>query len=115
MKKAVLYVRVNNTIEEAEKQLEQLWTFAESKGYKVTNAYYEVISGAAHVHHRTIWHMLEDAKNGQFNTVIIRDITRLGRSQEDVSLVLTELGALGIKLVPQHDDVDLSFLEEPQI
>lgn len=106
MKKAILYVRVNNTLEEAEKQLEQLWTFAESKGYKVTNAYYEVISGTAHVHHRTIWHMIDDAKKGSFDTIVIRDISRISRKQKEALLVINELKDLGIKLVSQHDDVE---------
>jgi len=104
MKKAVLYVRVNSTLKEAEKQLEQLWTFAESQGYKVTNAYYEIISGAAHVHERTIWRMIEDAKKGSFGTVIIKDITRISRKQKEALLVLNELKDLGINLVAQHDD-----------
>lgn len=107
MKKAVTYVRVNNNVEEAEKQLEQLWAFAEAEGYKVINAYYEITSGDAHVHYRTIWHMLEDAKNHLFDTVVIRDITRISRKQADALLVLNELDNLGIKLVSQHGDVEL--------
>lgn len=106
MKKAVIYVRVNSTLEEAEKQLEQLWTFAESKGYKVANAYYEVVSGAAHVHERTIWHMIEDARKGLFDTIIIKDIARISRKQKEALLVLNELKDLGVNLVSQHDDIE---------
>lgn len=101
-KTAVLYVRVNSTPEQAEKQLEQLWAFAESKGYSITNCYYEIVSGVAHVHDRTIWHMLQDAKDHKFNTVIVRDISRISRVMQDALFVLNELEASGIKLVTQR-------------
>lgn len=110
-KKAVVYVRVNTTIDEAEKQLEELWKFAESKGLKVTNAYYEVSSGTAHVHGRTIWHMLEDAKENQFNTVVIRDISRISRNATEALDVLNELKELGIKIVSQRSGTLPSLLE----
>ena len=106
-KKAVLYVRVNSAQQEAEKQLEQLWAFAEAEGYQVVNAYYEVTSGTAHVCERTMWHMLEDAKQDQFNTVIVRDISRISRNMQDALFVLNELEAQGIKLVTQRGNATL--------
>jgi DNA invertase Pin-like site-specific DNA recombinase len=103
-KKAVLYVRVNSTLEEAEEQLKELWAFAESKGFRITNSYYEVASGTAHVHNRTIWHMLEDAKKKKFNTVVMRDIARISRNPELATLVLEMLDEYGVKLVTQRSN-----------
>jgi DNA invertase Pin-like site-specific DNA recombinase len=109
--KAVVYVRVNTDQQEAEKQLEQLWHFAESKGYKVVNAYYEITSGNAHVHNRTVWHMLEDAKDKNFDTVVIRNISRISRKADDALFVLNALDSLGIELVTQQGSAKLTKLE----
>lgn len=110
-KQAVLYVRVNSTVEEAEKQLEELWKFAESKGFTVTSQYYEIISGASHVHGRTMWHMLHDAEQHKFDTVIIKDISRISRKMQDTLFVLNILEELGIKLIAQYGNATLLPLE----
>lgn len=110
-KKAVIYVRVNTAAEEAEKQLEELWVFAESKGFTVTNAYYEVVSGVAHVHNRTIWHLLEDAKQHEFETVIVKDIGRISRKATEALFVLSELKKQGIKLVTMQGNDTLPRFE----
>lgn len=106
-KNAVLYVRVKDTVDEAEKQLEALWFFTESKGFVVTNSYYEMTSGAAHVHERTIWHLLADAKEHKFETVVVSDISRITHKSEDALFVLNELKELGIEILSQHGDATL--------
>jgi DNA invertase Pin-like site-specific DNA recombinase len=110
-KKAVIYVQVNNNLQEAEKQLEELWTFAESKGFAVTNAYYEVTNGLAHVHNRTIWHLMEDAKKHSFDAVIIKDISRISRNAKDALSLLNELEANGLRLVTKQDVIAPLSLE----
>lgn len=109
MKKSALYVRVNGTkqttaLESAEAQLEELWKFAEAQGYKVVKQYYEICSGIAHVHGRTIWHMLEDAENKKFDTVIVQDIGRISRKSEDALFVINALESLGIELVSKRGE-----------
>lgn len=102
MKKAVLYLRVNSTQKELEKQLDQLWEFAESEEYRVTNVYAEITSGLAHICGRTIWNMLEDAKHNQFDTVIIRDITRISREPTQALVIIEALKDMNIKIISQR-------------
>lgn len=98
-KKAALLVLIENTKQEAEKQLEELWAFAESQNYQVINAYY---NGAAHVHDRTLWNLFEDAKEHKFSTLIIQDIKRLNRKKPETIFFLQMLKELGIELKSQY-------------
>ncbi len=104
MKKAVLYLRVNSTQRELEKQLEQLWAFAESEEYRITNVYAEIASGLAHICGRTIWNMLEDAEHKQFDTVIIRDITRISREPTEAFIIIEALKDMNIKIISQREN-----------
>lgn len=99
-KTAVIYARANN-LKAMEAQLEQLYLFAEAQGFAITNAYYEVIGGHAHVCGRTVWNMVLDAKDGQFSTLLMRDISRISRNSLDALFVMNELEDLGVQLIVQ--------------
>jgi DNA invertase Pin-like site-specific DNA recombinase len=106
-KQAVLYVRANNTVE-AEEQLKELWKFAESKGFAITNTYFEIISDTFNVHEHSMWMMLHNAEHHHhFDTVIIQDTSRISHKMQGTLFVLNELKALGVRLITQNGSATL--------
>lgn len=114
-KQAVLYVQANNTVE-AEEQLEELWKFAESRGFAITNTYFEIISDAFRVHEHSMWMMLHNAEqHHNFDTVIIQDISKISRKMQGTLFVLHELKALGVRLITQNGSATLPPFKQEAI
>ena len=90
IKRAVGYIRVS-TAEQKEEgysllgQRKNIELFAEKQGYELIDVYAdEGISGKNIIKRPGVQSMLEDAKSGKFDVLIIWKLTRLGRSMNDV-------------------------------
>ena len=89
-KRAVGYIRVS-TAEQKEEgysllgQRKNIEMFAEKQGYELIDVYAdEGISGKNIIKRPGVQRLLEDAKTGKFDVLIIWKLTRLGRSMKDV-------------------------------
>ena len=104
IKRAVGYIRVS-TAEQKEEgysllgQRKNIELFAEKQGYELIDVYAdEGISGKNIIKRPGVQSMLEDAKSGKFDVLIIWKLTRLGRSMKDVMNIAEILYSNNVEL-----------------
>jgi site-specific DNA recombinase len=100
--RSALYVRVS-TDEQAEKgtslasQEERLREFCTREGQEVAGVYNDNGYSGANMERPGLQHLLEDARQGKFNLVLVYKLDRLSRNLKDaVNLVLGELVSYGV-------------------
>ncbi|MFZ5451849.1 MAG: recombinase family protein [Thermodesulfobacteriota bacterium] len=113
-KKAVGYVRVSTTAqaEEGESlatQREKITTFCRAHGYELTRIYAdEGISGASTKKRPEFLQLLQDAKEGRFDCLVICDLSRFGRNATELLNNYDRLEGHKVKLVFLKENVDTS-------
>jgi len=109
--KAVLYVRVSTTKQEAENQLMQLRNYCNSKGYDITHEFVDVISGKE-TSRPEYDKMFRSAHKRLFDIVVFWDISRFSRAGTLHTLQkLKELENCGVKW-HSYQDAYLSSVGE---
>jgi len=107
--KAVIYARVSTTereeLQEPETQLVQLRDYAKFKRWTVTKEYVEYASGVDD-NRPVLGEMLDDARRGKFQAVLIWNIDRLSRKATTLLQIMEELKGLNIILVSTSEGLD---------
>src|SRR5688572_12827216 len=99
MMKAVIFVRVSKNDMNYQRQISDLQEVAKSKGYEVLEVITEKISGAKKSKDRpVIQHLMKLARDKAFQTVLVREVTRLGRNTREVINVVEYLSEIGINI-----------------
>ena len=113
-KRCVSYVRVS-TVEQASEgvslgsQRQIIADYVNRNNYELVGSYGdEGISGRTITKRPGIQKMLADAKEGQFDMVIIWKLSRLGRSMKDVLSIAETLYANNIELYSISESFDIS-------
>ena len=110
MKKVALYARVSTSTQTAENQLLDLRATAARAGYQIVSEFVDSgISGAkGRADRPQLDALLKAATQRKFEMVMVWDISRLGRSLQNLVEILTELQSLKIDLLFQQQGLDTS-------
>ncbi len=107
--KAVIYARVSTTereeLQDPETQLVQLRDYARFKRWTVSHEYVEYASGVDD-NRPILGELLQDARRGRFQAVLIWNIDRLSRKATTLLQIMEELKGLNIILVSTSEGLD---------
>ena len=110
---AVIYARVSSMgdRQSTERQIEDLTRYAEDKGYDIVKVFQEPISGANSNQERGVLSdCLEFCRTVRPGTLMVTELSRLGRSTVEVLKAVEELTAAGVNTYIL--DLNLSTLDE---
>jgi DNA invertase Pin-like site-specific DNA recombinase len=105
MKRAALYMRVSTLDQHPETQLYDLRGLAAQRGFEIVQEYTDRISGAK-ARRPGLDQMLKDARQRQFDVVLVWAGDRIARSVRHFLEVLDELNHLGIEFVSFRENID---------
>jgi len=113
IKKAAGYVRVSSKgqvdNESLTTQRRSIKDYAKSKGWELLDIYAdEGISGGSTKQRPALLRLLCDAKDGKFNVLIIRDLSRFGRNATELLNNCEDLERAGIQLWSIKEGIDFS-------
>ncbi|MBF0510626.1 MAG: recombinase family protein [Deltaproteobacteria bacterium] len=103
--RVAIYVRVSTMDQSAERQVRELRTYAQARGWEVVHEAEEVASGASKKRPRReeILHM---ARCRAVDAILVQALDRWGRSVQDLVLTMAELETLGVAfVVPGYIDM----------
>ncbi|WP_440412085.1 recombinase family protein [Neorhizobium petrolearium] len=104
---AVIYARFSTDLQNersCEDQIDLCKTFAHREGFKVVETYHDKAKSGASLHGRDgIQKMLQDARAGRFEVIIVEALDRLSRDMEDMAGIYKQMQFLGIKIVTVHE------------
>lgn len=105
MKRAALYMRVSTLDQHPEIQLYDLRTLANQRGFQIVQEYTDRLSGAK-ARRPGLDQMLKDARQRQFDVVLVWAGDRIARSVRHFLEVLDELNHLGVEFVSFRENID---------
>jgi DNA invertase Pin-like site-specific DNA recombinase len=110
MKKVAIYARVSTSSQTTDNQLLDLRQTAQRMGYTIVAEFVDNgISGAkSRCDRPALDQMLKQATQRRFDMILCWDISRLGRSLQNLVEILTELQSLKIDLFFQQQGLDTS-------
>ncbi|MEX1000325.1 MAG: recombinase family protein [Thermodesulfobacteriota bacterium] len=115
-KKAVGYIRVSTSIQVKEgeslsTQRQQIVDYAKNKDWELGDIYSdEGISGAKIEYRTNLKNLIDDAKKGKFEVIIITKLSRFARNAKDYMNLSYELKNYGISLVSIKENIDSTAL-----
>jgi DNA invertase Pin-like site-specific DNA recombinase len=109
-KRVAVYARVSTTQQTVQNQLDALREVASRSGYSIVEEFVdEGISGAkGRVDRPALDRMLRDCAKRRFDMVMVWDISRLGRSLQNLIEVMNELQSLKVDLFFVQQGMDTS-------
>lgn len=113
MSKAVIYARVSSVgdRQSTERQIAELTRYAESKGLEVIRIFREHISGAkANAERGVLSECLDFCRTARPDTLMVTELSRLGRSTVEVLKAVEDLTAAGVNVFIL--DLNLSTLDD---
>ena len=105
MKRAALYLRVSTLDQHPETQLYDLQQMAAQRGYEIVHEYTDRISGDK-ARRPSLDEMMQDARRGRFDVVLVWASDRLARSVKHFLEVLDELNHLNVEFVSFREQID---------
>ena len=113
MNTSVIYARVSSIgdRQSTERQIEDLTRYAEGKGYEIVKVFQEHISGAKSNQERGVFvECLEFCRTEHPGTLMVTELSRLGRSTVEVLKAVEDLTAAGVNVFIL--DLNLSTLDD---
>ena len=110
MKKVAIYARVSTSAQTCENQLNELRAVADRAGYQIVSEFVdEGISGAKGRQNRpALDQLLKECTRRRFDLVMCWDISRLGRSVQNLIEIMNELQSLRVDLFFLQQGMDTS-------
>jgi DNA invertase Pin-like site-specific DNA recombinase len=100
--KAIILVRVSTEDQDYQRQISDLTTFSNSRGYEIVDVIAEKISGAKKNEEREgIQELLKRARKKEFTKLVIQEVSRLSRNCFQAQRIIEELSELNISVVVQ--------------
>lgn len=99
--RAAIYCRVSTTNQGTDRQVVELLQFAERAGYAVTGTFTEVVSGANTSTKDRVERakVIELARQRQIDVILVSELTRWGRSTQDLVDSLNDLQVWSVSLI----------------
>ena len=113
MNRAVIYARVSSAgdRQSTDRQIEDLMRYAEGKGHEIVKIFQEHVSGAKSNQERGVLsECLEFCKTEHPGTLMVTELSRLGRSTVEVLKAVEDLTAAGVNVFIL--DLNLSTLDD---
>lgn len=106
-RRAVAYARYSTELQSdrsIEDQITLCRDFAARNGFDISQTYHDrAKSGSSLVERDGLLRLLNDAKGGSFDAVIVEALDRVSRDQEDLAAIYKRLKFLGIEIIAVHD------------
>lgn len=96
--RAVIYARVSTSDQSCERQISELTTFAERGGYDVVGVFKETASGAS-ASRIARKRVLDLAQARHIDTILVSELSRWGRSTQDLLDTLNRLSGWKVSVV----------------
>lgn len=107
MKKVIIFARVSTSIQEYERQVNELTALAQQNNWSVAATFCEKISGAKKNSERAeLSRMIDYARAHKINMILVTELSRLGRDTLQVLEVIEQLNELGISLYIQNYHIE---------
>lgn len=107
MKKVIIFARVSTTIQEYDRQVNELTMLATNNGWSVEACFCEKVSGAKVNANRTeLLRMVEYVKNNKIDKILVTELSRLGRDTLQVLEVIELLNNNKISLYIQNYNIE---------
>lgn len=107
MKKVVIFARVSTNGQDYERQVNELTTLSERNNWIVASVFCEKVSGAKkNVERKELSRMLDYLQTNNINTVLVTELSRLGRDTLQVLEVIEQFNRLGISLYIQNYHIE---------
>ena len=107
MKKVVIFARVSTSIQDYERQVNELTAVANSNNWNVAATFCEKVSGAKkNAERKELTNMIEYVRTNNINIVMVTELSRLGRDTLQVLEVIEQFNKLGISLFIQNYHIE---------
>ena len=107
--RAPLYARFSTDLQSdksVEDQLDLCASFARAQGWRVAEQHHDRARTGTTIHGRDgLSRLLDGARAGRFDVVVVEALDRLSRDQEDLAGLHKRLTLLGVQIVAVHDGV----------
>jgi putative DNA-invertase from lambdoid prophage Rac len=100
VQKAVIYTRVSTDDQSCERQIRDLKAFADRAGYTVTDVFKETASGMKN-DRKARAEVMNLAQARKIDAVLVTELTRWGRSIQDLLQTLNDLAAYKVSVIAQ--------------
>jgi DNA invertase Pin-like site-specific DNA recombinase len=105
MKKAAMYLRVSTLDQNPQSQRCDLLQLVQQRGFTIVEEYVDTISGTR-ARRPGLDRMMNDARRGRFDVIVVWAFDRLGRSVRHFLQVIDELKHLNIEFVSFRENID---------
>ena len=107
MVKAVIFARVSTSVQEYDRQVNELTMLANANGWSVESVFAEKISGAkANTERTELLSMINYIEVNHIDKVLVTELSRLGRDTLQVLEVIELLNSKGISLYIQNYNIE---------
>jgi DNA invertase Pin-like site-specific DNA recombinase len=107
MSKVVIFARVSTSVQDYERQVNELTAIAQRNGWNIENIFCEKISGAKkNAERKELSRMVEYVQQHKINKVAVTELSRLGRDTLQVLEVIEQFNRLGISLYIQNYGIE---------
>lgn len=107
MVKTVIFARVSTSLQEYDRQVNELTILANTNGWNVEATFTEKISGAkANTERTELLNMISYVEANHINKVLVTELSRLGRDTLQVLEVIQMLNEKGISLYIQNYNIE---------
>lgn len=107
MKKVLIYGRVSTQSQEWQRQVEELRSLAQNRGWAVVNVFTEKISGTkSNSERHSLTEMIEFIEVNDVNKVLVTELSRLGRDTLQVLQAVEVLNKKGVSLYIQNYGIE---------
>jgi DNA invertase Pin-like site-specific DNA recombinase len=105
MKRAALYLRVSTLDQHCQTQALDLRQLAVQRDFEIVQEYSDTISGAK-ARRPGLDQLMDDARHGKFDVIMVWAFDRLARSVTHLLQVLDELSRLNIEFISFRENID---------
>ena len=107
MKKVVIFARVSTSIQDYERQVNELTAVAIRNNWNVAATFCEKVSGAKkNAERKELSKMIDYVRTNNINMVLVTELSRLGRDTLQVLEVIEQFNKLGISLFIQNYHIE---------
>lgn len=107
MIKIAIFARVSTSVQDYERQVNELTAFAKGKGWSVEAIFSEKISGARkNADRNELTRMIKYVQDNRISKVAVTELSRLGRDTLQVLEVIECFNELGISLYIQNYGIE---------
>lgn len=107
MKKVVIFARVSTSVQDYERQVNELTTLSQQNNWIVSATFCEKVSGAKKNTERIeLSKMIDYVQTHNINMVVVTELSRLGRDTLQILEVIETFNKLGISLYIQNYHIE---------